>query len=805
MKFTLSWLKDYLKTEASLDEITAALNDVGLEVEGVDNLSETLGAFSVAYVKEARQHPDADRLRVCDVETRDGMVQVVCGAPNAQTGMTGIFAPPGTHIPGTGVDLQVGVIRGVESAGMLCSEREMMLSDEHDGIIDLEGDWAVGTPAVEALGLDDPVIDIAITPNRPDALGVYGVARDLAARGLGKLKPLEVEKIPGTFPSPIDVKLTFDEGTEDACPLFCGRYIRGVKNGPSPEWLQRRLTAIGLRPISALVDITNYLTYAHARPVHVFDADTVKGNILPRLARDGEKILALDGKEYELDSTMCVIADEERAEAIGGIMGGEESGCTLDTRNVFVEVAYFDPIRTATTGRKLGINSDARYRFERGVDPAFAPDGAELATKMILDFCGGEPSEPVMAGTIPETARSFTLRKSRVETLGGVAVALSDQKRILEDLGFDVREAEAGLECGVPPWRPDVHGEADLVEEVTRIVGLDNVPNAPMSRPNAVARPVLTLLQRRTSAARRILASRGLNEAVTWSFLPEDQAKLFGGGQDAVKLANPISTELSDMRPSLLPNLIAAVGRNIDRGFADVALFEVGQAYAGDRPEDETVRIAGVRRGTTSPRHWDGSGRHVDAFDAKADALAALEAAGAQVRSLQVVSGAPDWFHPGRSGTCQLGPKNQMAHFGEIHPRVLSQMDVKGPLVGFEIVLNLIPEPRSRGGAARAALDASDLQAVTRDFAFVVDDAVEADKVIRAAKGAEKQLITAVSVFDLFAGEAAKSALGEGKKSLAIEVTLQPRDRTMTDEEIDTVAAKVVANVEKATGGSLRG
>ncbi|NNF76857.1 MAG: phenylalanine--tRNA ligase subunit beta [Rhizobiales bacterium] len=805
MKFTLSWLKDYLDTDATLDDITAALNDVGLEVEEIENLSETLGAFTVAKVKEARQHPDADRLRVCDVETANGMVQVVCGAPNARTGMTGIFAPPGTHIPGTGVDLAVGVIRGVESAGMLCSEREMMLSDEHDGIIDLDGDWAIGTPAVDALGLNDPVIDIAITPNRPDALGIYGIARDLAARGLGTLKPLEVTPVPGTFTSPIDVKLTFDDATKDACPLFCGRYIKGVKNGPSPEWLQRRLTAIGLRPISALVDVTNYLTYAYARPVHVFDADKVAGNIQPRLAKDGEKMLALDGKEYELDSSMTVIADDNGPDAIGGIIGGEESGCTASTTNVFVELAYFDPIRTATTGRKLGIISDARYRNERGIDPAFTPVGAEIATQMILEFCGGEPSELITAGAVPDIDRSYTLRTDRVETLGGVKVELSQQKRILEDLGFSVKQVEAGLVCAVPSWRPDVLGEADLVEEITRIVGLDNVPNAPMTRPNAVARPVLTRLQKRTIAARRALAGRGLNEAVTWSFLPEDQAKLFGGGGEAVKLANPISTELSDMRPSLLPNLITAVGRNNDRGFADVSLFEIGQAYLGDAPEDETVRAAGVRRGNTGPRHWGKTPRPVDAFDAKADALAALAASGAPVQSLQVVAGAPDWFHPGRSGTCQLGPQNQMAHFGELHPRVLDALDVKGPLVGFEIVLNKIPEPKGKGGAARAAMNVSDLQAVTRDFAFVVDDAVVADKLVRAAKGAEKQLITGVAVFDLFEGDAASKALGEGKKSLAIEVTLQPRDKTMTDEEIDAVAAKVVASVEKATGGTLRG
>ncbi len=805
MKFTLSWLKDYLETDATLEDITNALNDVGLEVEEVENLAETLGAFSVAYVKEARQHPDADRLRICNVETNDGMVQVVCGAPNARTGMTGIFAPPGTHIPGTGVDLQVGVIRGVESAGMLCSEREMMLSDEHDGIIDLEEPLPVGTPAVEALGLNDPVIDIAITPNRPDALGIYGIARDLAARGLGELKPLNVPDIPGSFPSPIGVDLTFDADTADACPLFVGRYIKGVKNGPSPEWLQRRLTAIGLRPISALVDVTNYLTYAYARPVHVFDADKVKGNIQPRLAKAGEKMLALDGKEYELDETMTVIADDNGSEAIGGIMGGEISGCTATTHNVYIEVAYFDPIRTATTGRKLGIQSDARYRFERGIDPAFAPDGAQLTTQMILDFCGGEPSELVIAGAIPDTARSFTLRADRVETLVGVKVNLTEQKRILSALGFGVSEVDAGLECAVPPWRPDVHGEADLVEEIARIVGLDNIPNAPMSRPNAIARPVLTRLQKRTSAARRTLASRGLNEAVTWSFLPEDQANLFGGGGADVKLANPISTELSDMRPSLLPNLITAVGRNIDRGFPDVALFEVGQAYLGDKPEDETIRVAGIRRGNTRPRHWDGDMRAVDAFDAKADVLAALEAAGAPVQSLQVVAGGPGWFHPGRSGTCQLGPQNQMAHFGEIHPRVLQALDVKGPLVAFEMMLNKIPEPKGKGGTARAAMNVSDLQAVTRDFAFVIADDVAADKVVRAAKGADKQLITDISVFDLFEGEAASKSLGKGKKSLAIKVTLQPRDKTMTDEEIDAVAAKVVANVNKATGGTLRG
>jgi phenylalanyl-tRNA synthetase beta chain len=801
MKFTLSWLKDYLETGATLNEITDALTDAGLELEGVENLGETLDAFSVAYVVRAEQHPNADRLRVCQVETKDGMVQVVCGAPNAKTGMTGIFAPPGTHIPGTGVDLEVGVIRGQESAGMLCSERELMLSDSHDGVIELAEKLPVGTPAADALHLNDPVIDIAITPNRPDALGVYGIARDLAAKGLGTLKPLGIDPVKGTFKSPIDVELKFADGTQDACPLFAGRYIKGVKNGPSPEWLQRRLTAIGLRPISALVDITNFLTYAHGRPLHVFDADKVKGTIHARLAIEGEKIAALDGKEYELDDTMTVIADDNGPEAIGGIIGGEFSGCTGATKNVFIESAYFDPIRTATTGRKLNIMSDARYRFERGIDPEFTPVGVELATRLIMEFCGGEPSEIIIAGAVPDHSRSYPLRKSRVKTLGGIDVAEADQKRILQDLGFAVTDNGKTLECGVPSWRPDIGGEPDLVEEITRVVGLDNVPNAPMSRPHAVARPVLTVLQKRTVGARRALASLGLCEAVTWSFLPQDQAELFGGGQDALKLANPISSELSDMRPSLLPNLITAAGRNMARGFGDVGLFEVGQAYAGDTPEDETVRAAGIRRGNSQARHWAGGLREVDAYDAKAYALAALEAAGVPVNSLQVAATAPSWFHPGRSGSLQLGPKNQIAHFGELHPRILLALDVKGPLVGFEININAIPLPRGSGVTARPALNVSDLQAVYRDFAFVVDTSVEAGKLLRAAKGAEKKLITAVAVFDIFEG----AALGGGNKSLAIEVTLQPDAKTLTDEEIDAVSAKIVASVEKATGGVLRG
>ena len=798
MKFTLGWLKDHLDTTATIEQIRDGLIGAGLEVESISDPAQALAPFTVARVIEARPHPNADRLRVLDVETIAGRVQVVCGAPNARTGLVGLFAPPGTHIPGTGVDLQPGTIRGVQSNGMMCSERELLLSDDHDGIIDLVTDLPVGTSAAEALGLADPVFHIKVTPNRPDALGVRGIARDLAAKGLGTLKPLDIAPVKGAFASPIKVRLAFDQDTS-ACPLFVGRYFRGVRNGPSPDWLARRLMAIGLRPISVLVDITNYITYAFSRPLHVFDADRVRGDIQARLARPGETIAALDGRTYELDPEMTVIADDEAPESIGGIMGGERSGCTDDTVNVFLEAALFDPLRTAATGRKLGIQSDARYRFERGVDPEFVIPGVEIASRMILDLCAGTASELVIAGAVPEVDRHYTLEPSRVKTLGGLDVPKERQVAILESLGFVVKDTASGLDCRVPSFRPDIRGEADLVEEVCRIVGLDQVPATPMRRLHAVARPVLTPLQRRTVAVRRRLAGLGLNEAVTWSFLAADQAKLFGGGQLELKLDNPISSELSDMRPSLLPNLIAATGRNLARGFGDTGLFEVGQAYAGDRPEQETVRAAAVRRGAAAPRHWAGAERAVDVYDVKADALAALAAAGAPVANLQTVAGAPPWFHPGRSGTLQLGPKNQLGWFGEIHPRVLQAMDVRGPLYGFEIVLDAVPAPRGRT-ALRPALEASDLMPVKRDFAFVVDDDVEAERLVKAVRGADKTLISDVVVFDVFSG----GAIGAGKKSVAIEITIAPRDRSLTEQEIDAIGAKVIAQAGKATGAILR-
>ena len=796
MKFTLSWLKDYLDTSASVDEIAAGLIGVGLEVEEISDKTKLLAAFTVAHVTQADKHPNADKLRQCIVETKDGVKQVVCGAPNARSGIKAIIALPGVTIPATGAVFAPATIRGVESQAMLCSERELLISDEHNGIIEVDDKWPVGTPAAQALGLDDPMFYVKVTPNRPDALGIYGIARDLAAKGLGTLKPLDATAVKGAFVSPISVSLDFPGGDTKPCPLFVGRYFRNVKNGPSPVWLQKQLRAIGLRPISTLVDITNYITFAYGRPLHVFDADKVTGNIRARMAKPGETIDTLDNKSYTLTDQMTVIADDAHAEAIAGIIGGTASSCSDATTNVFLEAAWFDPLRTAATGRKLGITSDARYRFERGVDPGFVETGAEIASRMILDLCGGEASELVIAGKAPMLLRKVTLRKTRVKALGGLNLPWADQLQILRKLGFIVTEAAGGASAQVPSWRPDVHGEADLVEEICRIAGLENVPFAPMTRPHDIAKPVLTVLQRRMLGARRTLAGRGFNEAVTYAFIPEAHAKLFGGGQPELKLANAISSELTDMRPSLLPNLIAAAGRNLARGFADFALSEVGHAYAGDTPADETLRAAGIRQGLAVAKQWQGGARAVDAFDAKADVLAVLEACGMAAATLQVAAQAPAWFHPGRSGTIQMGPQNKIAYFGEVHPKILSELDVKGPVVAFEIILNAIPAPRQKG-TAKAALVASDLMAVSRDFAFVVEPKVQAAEVIKAAKGVDKVLISDAQVFDVF-------KLPDGKTSLAVAVTLQPKDKTMTDEDIDALSAKIVAAVGKATGAVLR-
>lgn len=811
MKFTLSWLKDHLETDASIDAIAEALVDLGLEVEDIDDPAERLGAFRICRVIEAVQHPNADRLRLCRVETwphgPDGPseeVQVVCGAPNARTGLVGVFAPVGTHVPGTGVDLKPGVIRGVESNGMLCSEREMELSDDHDGIIDLPEDAPLGARFIDYRELNDPVIDIAITPNRPDALGVRGVARDLAARGLGRLKPVPIEPVAGSFDSPITVTL-HDDVKDKACPLFIGRLVRGVKNGPSPEWLQQRLKAIGLRPISALVDITNYLTYDRARPLHVFDAGKVKGNIHVRLSKEGETLRALDDKDYTFDDAMTVICDDAGPEGIGGVMGGLHSGCTEDTTDVFIEAAYFDPVRTAATGRKLRIHSDARYRFERGIDPAFTQDGMEMATRMVLDLCGGDASNLVIAGAVPQTARSYPLRGNRIETLVGMPVSLDEQERILTDLGFDVTREGEGFSVAVPSWRPDVQGEADLVEEIARVSSLTKLQSQPLPRRSAgVARATLTPMQKRVAGARRVLAAQGMNECVTYSFIAEAEAKAFGGGDAALKLENPISSEMSDMRPSPLPGLMAAASRNRARGFADLALFEVGNGFLGAEPGEERILAAGLRLGSSAPREWTGARRAVDFFDARGDVEALLAALGAPVDRMQVDRAVPEWLHPGRSANFKLGPKNLIATFGELHPKALAAFDLSGPAVGFVVHLEAIPFPKAKT-RARPALERTNLQAVERDFAFVVDARTETDAIRKAVKSAEKALIDGITVFDVFDGAAAASQLGEGRKSVAVSVRLQPKDKTFTDEQIEAIGAKIVASVEKATGASLRG
>ena len=798
MKFTFAWLKSHLETTATLDQIETGLTAIGLEVEGIDDPAKHLGGFVVGHVLEAEKHPDADKLKLCKVDSGNGILQVVCGAPNARAGLKVILAQPGTYIPATGDVLKKGKVRGVESQGMMCSWRELKLGEDHDGIAELAADAPVGAKLLDIMSFD-PMIEISVTPNRADCLGVRGIARDLAAYGLGDLKPLKVEPVPGAYKSPMGVRLDFEPEDQAACPLFAGRHIRGVKNGESPQWLKDRLTAIGLRPISVLVDITNFVTYDLNRPLHVFDAAKVKGDIRARLAKPGETLAALNGKTYALDSGMTVIADEAGPEALAGIIGGEHSGCTETTTEVFLEAAYFDPIRTAATGRKLDVLSDARFRFERGVDPAFVVPAMELATRMILDLCGGEASEAVITGTEPDWQKAIVLRPERVAALGGVEVALPRQEAILNDLGCAVAEHDDGLLINPPSWRGDITAEHDLVEEIIRINGYDSIPSVPLPR-SPMPKPVLTPGQRRSGWVRRQLAARGLVETVTWSFLPEAQAKLFGGGQPEMHLANPISSDLDVMRPSVLPNLIAATGRNADRGMKDLGLFEIGPQFDGPEPGQQRQVAAGLRAGKARGRHWSDTARTVDVFDAKADALAAIAAAGANPDSLQVVAEAPGWYHPGRSGSLKLGNK-LVALFGEIHPGILGQMDVKGPVVGFELFLEALPQPKAKATKAKPLLKASAFQPLERDFAFTLDSAVSADTVVRAAKGADKALVSDVTVFDLYEGD----KMAAGKKSLAITVTLQPTEKTLTDEEIEAVAAKIVQAVTKASGGELRG
>ena len=806
MKLTLDWLKTHLETDATLDAIAERLTMLGLEVEEVIDRGAELAPFTVAYVEAAEQHPNADRLRVCKVNTGSEVLDVVCGAPNARAGMKGVFAPIGAVIPGTGITLEKRAIRGVTGFGMLCSEREMGISDEHDGIIDLPNDAELGAPFAPLAGLDDPIIDIAITPDRGDCLGIMGIARDLAATGIGRLKTGPIEPIAGTFESPVGARLDFDADSADACPLFVGRMIRGVRNGQSPAWLQRRLTAIGLRPISALVDITNFVTQDRARPLHVFDVDSLAGNIHVRLARTDETLAALDDKTYDLGPDMTVIADDDGPVALAGVIGGTPTGCTEETTSVFIESAYFDPIRTATTGRKLQIDSDARYRFERGVDRAGTEPGAELATRLILDICGGEASELVIAGEAPAWGETIHFRPARVHALGGLDVPKDESTAILDALGFAPEDQGSTVVTRTPSWRHDIDGEADIVEEVLRVKGFDEIPVVSMPRVAAVARPALVTGQRRIRTARRALAARGLNECVTWSFLDRDHAEMFGGGAAELKLSNPISSELTDMRPSLLPNLIDAARRNTARGLDDFGLFEVGPSYANDTPDGQATVAGGIRRGQTGPRHWLRQSRGVDAFDAKADALAVIAALGGPADRVAVAADAPGWYHPGRSGVLRLGPKNTLAHFGEIHPAILGRMDSEGPIVGFEIFIDAIPMPKTKASKARPVLETSDLPAVMRDFAFLVDADVAADTVLGAVRGLSgkgpfRLKFSDIDLFDVYTGE----GVGEGQKSVALSVTIQAEDKTLTDDEISQVADAIVAKVVAATGGELRG
>jgi phenylalanyl-tRNA synthetase beta chain len=777
---------------------------IGLEVETVEDKAKQLAPFIIASVISAEKHPNADRLHVCMVDIGDGKpIQVVCGAPNARAGMKGVFSPPGTYIPGKDITLAVGTIRGVESRGMLVSPAELMISDDHDGIIDLPADAPVGKLYAEYAGLGEPVIDVNLTPNRPDCTGVNGIARDLGAASIGTFKDRPPKSVKGQFPCPISVKLDFGR-TPPLCPAFGLRLVKGVKNSASPVWLQKRLTAIGLRPINALVDITNFITYDRGRPLHVFDAAKVRGNLTVRRANNGETLLALDGKTYTLDNAMCVIADERGVESLAGIMGGEASGCDETTKDVLIESALWDPLNIAQTGRKLGINSDARYRFERGVDPAFMLPGLELATQMVIDLCGGTPSEVVIDGKPKIEEKLIDFPIGEITRLTGLKVAQPEAHRIFEHLGFSATGQPDKMKVAVPSWRLDVEDKADLVEEIVRMIGVDTVPAVPFPRGDFARKPVLTPIQNRTRKAKRALAARALTEAVTWSFVSKREAELFGGGKAELALANPIAAVLSDMRPSLIPGLVAAVQRNADRGFNDVALFEVGQIFKGDRPEDQFTAATGIRRALAKAngigRHWSSPASPVDAFDAKGDAFAALAAAGAPMQALQVVSGGPAWFHPGRSGTIQIGPQNVLGHFGELHPRALEALDTEGPVVGFEVILEKIPEPKVKPTRAKATLELSPFQPVERDFAFVVDRAIKAADIMRAAQGVDRKLIAGVTVFDIYEGKGIET----GRKSIAIAVTIQPREKTMTDEEIEALAGKIVAEVTKKTGGTLR-
>ncbi|ABM45354.1 phenylalanyl-tRNA synthetase beta chain [Bartonella bacilliformis str. Heidi Mejia] len=803
MKFTLSWLRDHLETNASLDEICDKLTAIGLEVDHVDCAS--LEGFVIAKVLTAAKHPDADKLQILSVDTGAGTpIQVVCGAKNARVGLVSVLALPGTYVPGLDITLSVGKIRGVESFGMMCSQEELKLPGMRDGIIELPEDAPVGAQFATYAGLDDPVIDVGLTPNRSDCTGVRGIARDLAAAGIGRLKELPLSQLTGSFETSTQVSLDFSSGAS-LCLGFAWCEVRNVKNGASPQWMQQRLIAIGLRPINALVDITNYMTFDLGRPLHVFDADKVKGVLKVRRGFEGEQLQALNGKIYNLGPQNCVIADDEGVVSIAGIMGGKRTSCDEMTHRVIIESALWDSQNIAQTGRALGLISDARYRFERGVDPAFMESGLEIATELALRLCGGEASMMRVIGYQKPKTRQIVFPFSEIKRLTNLEIDHGQTVAILTRLGFSVAGEGDVVTVTVPTWRSDVVGKADLVEEVMRIYGLNKIEPMPLENFVEVKNKILTFSQICSRSARWALACRGMMEAVTWSFISESQACAFGGGQAQLKLANPIAVDMSVMRPSLLPGLLMAAQRNADRGFADLSLFEISNIYEGDTPDKQQCVAAGIRRETEkfegAGRFWAGNAKAVDVFDAKADAFAVLTACGVDVSKVQIEVGAPNWYHPGCSGVIKLGPKIILGFFGTFHPDTLETLDVSGRLCGFEIFLDRIPEPKKKATKIRPALKASPFQMVRRDFAFVVDKTVSSSLIIRAASAADKKFIHSVQIFDLFED----LTLGEDKKSVAIEVAIQPVERTLTDEDLEALASKVVDNVTKMTGAYLRG
>ena len=803
MKFSLSWLKEHLETNASLTEICDRLTALGLEVESVEDMGKKLAPFIIAEVIDAVQHPNADRLRVCTVDTGKEKLQVVCGAPNARAGIKIVLARPGDVMPDSGDTLKKGSIRGIESYGMICAAYELGLGED-DGshhILQLADTAPVGGSFAAYAGYNDPVIEINLTPNRPDCMGVYGIARDLAAAGVGKLKPFDIVPTQGTMASPVKLKLDFDAASKDACPLIIGVYIKGIKNGESPAWLQQRLKSIGLRPISAVVDITNYLAYDCARPLHAFDASKLKGDLRVHLSKGGEELTLLNGKTYKLQPDMTVISDDSGALELSAIMGGKSTSCEPTTTEILIISAYFDPVRTARTGRALQITSDARYRFERGIDPLFTQKGAELATKLVLELCGTANtvvSNLEIAGAVPSYERTLMLDIKKCLKHTGVDVSESEQEKILTALGFKVTRKDGKFAVQPPSWRPDIEGTADLVEEIIRVKGYDALPLTSLQRPLAITQSALDLPEIRINTARRALASQGLMECVTWTFMPSVIAQQFGDISDALRISNPISTDLDVMRPSVLGNLILAAKRNADRGFADAALFEVGPLFKDATPEGQISVATALRAGHT-PRHWATPSRAVDAYDAKADALSTLSALGAPTSSLQITTDAPAWYHPGRSGVLRLG-SNILAIFGEIHPAVLAACDASGPLVASEIFLANIPASRA-AGTAKPLLKLEALQPVSRDFAFVVDRNVNAAKLIKAIKDADKNLIREVNLFDVYEGD----KIASDKKSVALSVTLQPTDKSLTDVEIEAISAKITLSANKSTGAVLRG